>query len=264
MDAVAQAHKRAHHVTVSARRLRIVVSMTMLLVWSSVGWATSSIDVAIGALSGGDDVTWSGFLSGSWAVAGNDSFSQEDYEFLPQSDTVATAFVTGADAEAAAWTLDAFAQVMASATPGPGSSAAYGYADQQIWFTATQSGTLQFGVEYAIEHLLASQSNETAFADASVGLSLYREGGVMDIKDDDILIKESTLYVSNFVADGDSLSDYTAGVLSVAGGFAPQEVGYLWLRVDGQATGSVIPAPGALLLSAIGAGLVGWLRRRAL
>lgn len=264
MDAVARTHTKTSDTAVRAKGLWKAAFVMVWSIWGSVGWATSSTDVAVGSLSGGDDVTWGGLLSGSWAIAGNDSLSQEAYEFLPQSDTAATASVTGADAEATAGTQDALVRALASATPGPGSSAAYAYADQRLWFTATTSGTLQFEVEYSISHLLSSQLNETAFADASVGLSLYREGGVTDIMDDDILIKECTFYMSNFVQAGDSLSDGAAAVLSVAGSFEPCEMGYLWLRADGQATGTVIPAPGALLLGVIGTALVGRFRRRPL
>ena len=115
---------------------------------------------------------------------------------------------------------------------------------------------------YVITRLLSSQPNETAFADASLALSLYREGGLMDTMNDDVLIDEATLYLWDFVEGGDSLFLGTGDTISVSGSFASYETGYLWLRVDGQATAAAIPAPGALLLGAIGAGLTGYVRRR--
>jgi len=229
-----------------------------------VGQAASSLDVTLGSLFTENDIIWGGYLSGSWAVAGNDSISQDASEFLPQAGTTADAAVTGADAGASALTQEGMVRAVVSATTGPGSSAAYAYAEQTIWFATESDADLQFDMEYAITRLLSSQSNETAFADASVALSLHREGGLMDTMEDDVLIDEATVYLWDFVEDGDSLSLGTGDTLSVSGSFTSQETGYLWLRVDGQATAAAIPAPGALLLGAIGTGWIGYLRRRFL
>ncbi len=246
------------------RTLGKLFVVAAVLVWGSVGQAGSSLDVTLGSLSFDENVVWGGYLSGSWAVAGNDWISQSEDEFLALANTAASAAVSGADAAAGAQTGETGIGVIAAATTGPGSSAAYAYAEQSIWFTAQGDAELQFGAEYSITHLLSSQLNETAFADASVRLSLYREGGMMDTMADDVLVDESTLYVWNFVENGDSLSSGVTDVLSVFGSFAPEEIGYVWLQVDGQATAAAIPAPGALLLGAIGAALARFLRRRVL
>jgi len=234
-----------------------------VLVGGTAALAGSALDVTLGSLSS-DDVAWGGYFSNSWAVAGNDSTSQDAFESLAQPNTAASASVTDAGADAMAATQEGSVAVAAFATTGPGSSAAYAYADQWVWFTTDEEGDLQFDLDFTITQSLSSQMDETAFADTSVGLSLYREGGIMDSMADDTLIDESTLYLWNFVDAGDSLSDQFSDTLSVWGSFAAQEVGYVWFGVDGQATAAVIPAPGAALLGMIGVGLIGSLRRRAL
>lgn len=246
------------------RTLSILFVGATVLTFAPVGQAASSLDVTLGSLFTENDIIWGGYLSGSWAVAGNDSISQDVSEFLPQAGTTADAAVTGADAGASALTQEGMVRAVVSATTVPGSSAAYAYAEQTIWFTADGNADLQFDMAYAIARLLSSQPNEAAFADASVALGLYREGGAVDTMEDDALVDDATLYLWNFVESGDSLSLDTADTLSVFGSFASEEVGYLWLRVDGQATAAMIPAPGALLLGAIGTGLAGLLRQRVL
>lgn len=137
-----------------------------------------------------------------------------------------------------------------------------GYAEQRIWFEAQADAGLQFDIDYAITHLLSSQVHETTFADATVGVSLYREGGVLDSTADDTLVDASTFYFWNAASDGTSWSEYTDGTFSLWGLFTSYEMGYVQLNLDGQATAAVAPVPGALLLGMLGMGTAGVLGRR--
>jgi hypothetical protein len=237
----------------------VVAAVSML---GPVGQAASSLNVTLGPLSSDGTVVWGDYLSGSWTVAANDSTFQNVSQFAAQADTAAQAVVTGADAGATALTQEGTATASAFATTGPGSSAAYAYAEQTIWFRAASDIDPQFHVDYGITQLLSSALQETAFADATVGLSLYREGGTLATADDDTLVDESILYRWNFVDSGDSWSEHTDDTLFVSGPFLSQELGYVRLRVDGQAVTAITPVPSGFLLGAIGTGLVGFLRRR--
>lgn len=239
-------------------------SVAMVLVLGTTGWAGSTLDLTLGSLSPNAGVVWDDYLSGSWAIAGNDATFQDVYQYLPQANTAANAAVIGANAVAVATTQPGSVAAAAFATAGPGSSAAYAYADQRIWFTTSQGSDLQIDLTFTVAQSLSAGWNEAAFADASIGLSLYREGGVLDSMADDALVDESAVYIWNSADAGNSLSEQFSDMLSVLGSFSPGEVGYVWLSVDGQAVAVTIPAPSAMLLGMTGACLVGFLRCRFL
>lgn len=246
---------------------RLLMLAMVLLAVGSVAQAgdASSTSTTLGQLGTTGDVSFDWISGYSWsrsyAVAGNDTSSDTvDSDTVYGPSTLVEANVSSANAHGTAYTTEGVASdnlsAVASATTIPGSSAAYAYAQQGIWFQVNETGLLDFSLDYSFSHLLATQLNETAFADSSVGLYLYDGLG--------LLLDSKELYEYDFIDNGGTLNQGYSGTLVVSGGFGAGEWGYIWIGADANATAAVvpIPAPAAIFLGFIGTGVVGFLRRR--
>jgi len=151
---------------------------------------------------------------------------------------------------------DSTVGALAVAVPAVGVSAAsYGYGFSAFQFVAAVGGPLTFAAPYELLIDLSTDLvGDTAGGSAMVVLSLYDEVGA--------LLDEDVFDLYPYVENGDFGTWNPSGTLSVSGTLPEGAVGTVTLWADAEAMAYSVPAPGALLLGSLGAGLVGWLRRR--
>jgi hypothetical protein len=250
MDGTIQASEERNDGGVKMKRQMLLALVVVLAVGAAAQAASSQIDVSLG------DVTTDGFVyatSYSYGYATNGP-AEDVVDQVGLYNSLAEASVPGAAAYGQTMPYSVFAGASAD-TSSSSSAGAYGRAYLDLQFEVGQSGLTTFTAPYtATWTLLSGGPAGTAFRDGYIMLYLYdNDGNELDV--------DSAGYLVNFVEGGASDVSGAPGELSVSGEFASGDLGWLRLYVDAQAT-ATIPAPGALLLGGIGAGLVRFLRRR--
>jgi hypothetical protein len=112
-------------------------------------------------------------------------------------------------------------------------------------FTANSAGTVEFSVDYELQqNLLTTNMGEWSYGIAAAAAA-YLQNATTSVED----IHQSIL--ENFVADGNSITDWDGGTLTVATWFDAGDVGYfeaaVWNNAEVQ-----IPEPATICLLAIG------------
>jgi hypothetical protein len=239
------------------RRMMPLFAALVVALLSSAGHAaaTATVESGVSELTvGGGTISVLDKYSDAYGFAASDIDGTDEHEsdgaFWDRS---VTAHVDGATATGQTAQYDIGATALA--TPPSGAAGAYASTLQAVRFQATTAGTLTFDAAYVMsQDLVTSLLGDSAGASTTVGLKLYNSAGM--------LLDSDSASLDNFLENGASNSWTDSGLLSVSGYFNAGDTGVLKIWADAEALAFTIPVPGALLLAGIGAGLVGWVRRR--
>jgi len=178
--------------------------------------------------------------------------------------TISAAHVIGsaaAGAETGNLNGNLFAIAVSVAQPPPNeSSNATAIGAQIRSFKANETGLLTFTLECWVQQIL-----ETTWPGESAWVA---SGGYLELQDSfGNMLDNDSFWRVNSASDGGYGSWPDSGTISVSYFFNEDDEGILYFNAESQGGANtlpspVIPAPGAVLLSSIGVGLVGWLRRR--
>jgi hypothetical protein len=253
-----------------------VVLLILLTSPAGLAAATSAIGVsfqAVGApFQAAPSVYGLYYWSGAYAEAIDDggyTVSDDQYnpsDYLWENVGNLTAYAATAGGTGAAQTNSGQGLIGATAQILPGHQSAGGYADLEHWidFEVTDN-TVTVGVDYTLHLQLQTGTGEVAYGivEGWVELDQWQDDDHDGLRDED----EWYMMDEDGFDFGDVLFDPNTLDISISGTFwfDPVGSGVYSIGIGGWAEAAVmttIPAPGALLLSAVGAGLAGWLRRR--